>query len=109
MFYILNSASITVPATITNNEITLNGTSNGYDDSAIYGQILDGTTPVQGALVRISTQHGTDAPVVLGHAYSGCNGDYMFALPTASMPPQGDTIIIEVVDTDLTRTPADCA
>lgn len=108
MFYILNSAKTTVPASITGNQIVLDGTVNGYNDDAIYGQILNGTTPVVGALVRVSSQHGTDEPVVLGYTYSGCNGDYMLAVNSTSLVT-GDTILIEVIGTDLTRTPTACA
>jgi hypothetical protein len=108
MFYILNSASVT--ATVTANTITLDGTSNGYDDNILYGTIVDGAdVPVVGALVRISKQTGTDPAVVLGFAYSGCTGDYMFVLDPATMPLATDTVIIEVVGTDLTREPVACA
>lgn len=103
MFYILNSASITVPAVITNNELFLNGTCNGFDDIAIFGQILDGATPVVGALVRIT--NATDATLI-GHTYSGCNGNYMLAIPASSITT-GDEILIEIVGSG--RTPAACA
>lgn len=105
MFYILNSANATVPATITNSELVIAGTSNGYNDVAVYGQILDGATPVVGALVRITND---TTSTVLGHAYSGCDGNYMLAVPAASLTAT-DVVLIEVVDTDLTRTPTACA
>lgn len=105
MFYILNSANATVPATITGGELVIAGTSNGYNDVAVYGQILDGATPVVGALVRITND---TTSTVLGHAYSGCDGNYMLAVPAASLTAT-DVVLIEVVDTDLTRTPTACA
>jgi hypothetical protein len=105
MFYILNSASSTVPATITNSEIILNGTSNGYDDVALYGQILDGATPVVGALVRLRNE---TTSTILGHTYSGCDGNYMLAVTAASLTADA-VIVIEIVDTALTRTPTACA
>ncbi|MDT8901389.1 hypothetical protein [Anaeroselena agilis] len=105
MFYILNSASTPVPASITNSEITLGGTSNGYDDVAVYGQILDGVTPVVGALVRVTND---TTSTILGHTYSGCDGNYMLAVPAASLTA-ADNILIEVIGTDLTRTPTACA
>ncbi|MDT8901391.1 hypothetical protein [Anaeroselena agilis] len=102
VFHILNSASVTVPAVIANNEIHLDGTCNGFDDIALYGQILDGVTPMVGALVRITN---VTATTVVGHTYSGCNGNYMFAIPAGSITT-GDEILIEIVGSD--RTPAAC-
>ncbi len=72
---------------------------------AIYGQILDGAAPVVGALVRVTND---TTSTILGHAYSGCDGNYMLAVPAGSLTAT-DVILIEVVDTDLTRTPTACA
>ncbi len=103
MFYILNSASIIVPAVIANDEIYLNGTCNGFDDNVIYGQIVDGADPVIGALVRITN---VTTATLVGHTYSGCNGNYMFAIPASSITI-GDELRIEIVGSG--RTPAACA
>lgn len=103
MFHILNSARVTVPAVIANSEIYLNGTCNGFDDVVIYGQIVDGADPVIGALVRITN---VTAATLVGHTYSGCNGNYMFPLPASGITA-GDEILIEIIGSG--RTPAACA
>ena len=116
---ILDCRKTTVPAEFDQQEINVNLTPKDVPDLVLYGKVTDCVTgnPLVGAVVKVFVcLEGTE--YVVGHTYSGCEGNYLFnipprptGIPSELLPiPAGSTILVKATCTNNPPTPCvDCA